>query len=476
MTDNHMFKISVLVGIWSATACDKATEQDAADNLPLARLLDNGQLESRQVHTRFFTPPPRQEAIAQVTDLVRKGDLRHAIGLAEMETTPRAVWFASGSPDDVEAAVRKTMSEAKHEHRVPILVAYNLPFRDCAQYSAGGATDSAAYQAWIDGFAAGIGSDSADVMLEPDGLGLIPYNATLDGTSEWCKPTLSDGQGNTLPAPGADPETRYAQLNYAVTSIKNRAPHARTYLDGTHSAWLSAGEAAYRLVKAGIGQARGFFLNVSNFQPTPQLVEYGTWVSKCIYYANNAAEGGWRLGHYDYCASQYYPASASDYSTWSLTDQWYTDNVDGAANPPSGPDVLAHFIVDTGRNGKGPLSASAYAVSPYNQPQSVITSLGQGNWCNPPGAGLGLRPTASTGAPLVDAYLWVKAPGESDGTCDSAGGARAWDFSLYNPWAVPVDQQDQFDPLWGMVDPPSGAWFAAQAIDLVDHADPPVSW
>ena len=59
-----------------------------------------------------------------------------------------------------------------------------------------------------------------------------------------------------------------------------------------------------------------------------------------------------------------------------------------------------------------------------------------GNWCNPPGAGLGVRPTANTGVALLDANLWVKVPGESDGSCDIAGGARAWDFGAYNPWGA----------------------------------------
>ena len=43
-------------------------------------------------------------------------------------------------------------------------------------------------------------------------------------------------------------------------------------------------------------------------------------------------------------------------------------------------------------------------------------------WCNPSGRALGARPTTDTGNPMVDAFLWVKRPGESDGSCD--GGAR----------------------------------------------------
>jgi endoglucanase len=77
--------------------------------------------------------------------------------------------------------------------------------------------------------------------------------------------------------------------------------------------------------------------------------------------------------------------------------------------------------------------------------------------------------------PLLDAYLWVKIPGESDGSCDIAGGARAWDFTIYNPWNVPPEQQGTFDPLWGMVDPPAGAWFREQAVELARLANPPLT-
>jgi endoglucanase len=85
-----------------------------------------------------------------------------------------------------------------------------------------------------------------------------------------------------------------------------------------------------------------------------------------------------------------------------------------------------------------------------------------------------LRPSASTGVPLADAYLWVKPPGESDGSCDIAGGARAWDYTVYNPWALGADAQDHFDPLWGQVDPAAGAWFPAQALQLAQDATPPL--
>jgi endoglucanase len=65
-----------------------------------------------------------------------------------------------------------------------------------------------------------------------------------------------------------------------------------------------------------------------------------------------------------------------------------------------------HFVIDTSRNGNG--------AAPKDE------------WCNPPGRALGALPTTRTSEPLVDAYLWVKRPGESDGTCH--GGPRAGEF------------------------------------------------
>lgn len=68
------------------------------------------------------------------------------------------------------------------------------------------------------------------------------------------------------------------------------------------------------------------------------------------------------------------------------------------------------FVIDTSRNGQG-----AY-VNP-GDPEA---------WCNPPGRGLGVRPTTSTNNSLVDAYLWLKTPGESDGSCKGAPPAGQW--------------------------------------------------
>src|SRR3954453_2364857 len=124
--------------------------------------------------TRLYVPPPVPGSVDQVRSLLRHRQVRDAALVAREITTPQAVWFSSGTPAQVRMEVRRTMKRAAHQHAVPTLVAYYLPYRDCGQYSSGGATDTATYEAWIDAFAQGIGDAPAHVVLEPDGLGLVP--------------------------------------------------------------------------------------------------------------------------------------------------------------------------------------------------------------------------------------------------------------------------------------------------------------
>lgn len=378
---------------------------------------------------RFYVPPPSPEAANQLAELKGAGQHEDAALLANLLRQSHAVWFTAGEPDGVRAEVRRTMNLAARQGSVPILVAYNIPFRDCAQFSAGGATNTEEYLAWIDAFASGIGGGEAIVILEPDGLGIIPFYTPIGSTTmEWCQP------------PEADPATaasdRFLQLNEAVDRILEQ-PNASLYLDGTHSAWLGVGDIAHRLDRAGVRRADGFFVNVSNYRFAEQVTKYAGWISKCLSFATNPDEGGWRLGHYEYCASQYFPANPNDFSTWHLTDEWYDANL-GSAVP------TAHFVIDTSRNGRGHWTPTAS----YPDPQ---------DWCNPPGRGAGLRPTAKTFDPLLDAYLWVKVPGESDGECTRGLGPAG----------------STVDPEWGRVDPAAGEWFPEQALELARLAVPP---
>lgn len=132
------------------------------------------------------------------------------------------------------------------------------------------------------------------------------------------------------------------------------AAGVKVYLDAGNPAWIEDPEKiAGPLRRAGIAQADGFSLNVSNFQTDTATRAYGKALS---------------------------------------------ERLDGA-----------HYVVDTSRNGNGPLGAA-----------------GQDAWCNPPGRALGTPPTTRTGDPLLDAYLWIKRPGESDGSCRGGPSAGTW--------------------------------------------------
>src|SRR4051794_539833 len=131
--------------------------------------------------TRFYTPPPNEGAVRQIVQLARSGQTGLAKKIAQMVATPQAVWETEGAGAELTRPVRTDVRRASLTRSVPVFVAYNLPFRDCGAYSAGGATSVAEYKAWIDAFAAGIGSHRALVMLEPDGLGIIPWHTDING-------------------------------------------------------------------------------------------------------------------------------------------------------------------------------------------------------------------------------------------------------------------------------------------------------
>ena len=342
---------------------------------------------------------------------------------------PSANWITKGTPAEAQAAVDAIVDAASARHEMPVIVAYNLPYRDCAQYSAGGAANTADYEAWIDGVAAGIAGREATVILEPDGLGIIPFYTPPGAAMEWCRPADIADPASAAPA-------RFEQLNYAVDALKKGAGTS-VYLDGTHSGWLGVGDISNRLITAGVERADGFFLNASNYVATERLQKYGTWISQCI---DLSQRSWWEPG---WCASQYYPATPGDFSTWGLSDaahaQAYADT-----GLTADPETMVHFVLDTSRNGQGPWTAPTGA---YPDPEE---------WCNPPGRGAGALPTTEVADPLIDAYLWIKVPGESDGQC-------------YRGTGGPLD------PARGMKDPAAGQWFAEQARELIANSNPPLA-
>ena len=105
--------------------------------------------------TRFYVPKENHGATEQIAKLISSKHKADAALIEKMTDTAQAVWFTGGTPQGVQQDVKRTVKMACAKKSVPILVAYNLPYRDCSQFSAGGAANLQAYEAWIDGFAAG---------------------------------------------------------------------------------------------------------------------------------------------------------------------------------------------------------------------------------------------------------------------------------------------------------------------------------
>lgn len=299
----------------------KPTEQNVSQQQPQPVVTQPVVAGNPLSGLKFFVNP--NSNAKRTADEWRTSRQDDAYQMDKIATSPEAIWLG-GWNGDVQNDVANKISSAKSQSAVPVFIAYNIPNRDCGQYSAGGVSNADAYRSWIQKIAAGINGNKAVVVLEPDALTLTD-----------C---LNQEQKNS----------RFAMLSDAITTLKNAG--ALVYLDAGHSAWIVSDEMANRLNSAGISKADGFSLNTSNFQTTQSNIDYGTRISSKV--------GG------------------------------------------------KHFIIDTARNGVGPTSDN--------------------QWCNPPGRALGNRATASTGNSLVDAFLWLKNPGESDGNCNGGPSAGVW--------------------------------------------------
>src|SRR5256714_2158712 len=82
---------------------------------------------------------------------------------------PLAQWMG-GWNVDIGSDVANAVSRITGSNALPIFVAYNIPNRDCGQYSAGGAGGAHAYKRWIRGFAPRLGNRRAVVILQPHAL------------------------------------------------------------------------------------------------------------------------------------------------------------------------------------------------------------------------------------------------------------------------------------------------------------------
>ncbi|MFJ8658723.1 glycoside hydrolase family 6 protein [Streptomyces sp. NPDC093795] len=199
---------------------------------------------------------PQGRAADAVAGHLAAGRTVEAALLRRISSRPQAEWIGADRPED---ETRTLTAAATRAGREALLVLYAIPNRDCGQHSAGGAADAAAYRDWVDGVARGIGGRRATVVLEPDAVMHV-----IDG--------CTDGRLRV---------ERYELLKAAVLRLK-RQPATTVYIDAGNAGWGKPADLRLPLQEAGIAEADGFAVNVSNFRTTAESTAYGRQLSALV--------------------------------------------------------------------------------------------------------------------------------------------------------------------------------------------------
>lgn len=304
-----------------------------------------------------------------------------------------------GLRDHLDAALEQKGSG----EMVVQLVIYNLPGRDCSALASNGElgpTEIDRYKTeYIDPIAE-ILSDSkyADLRIvttvEIDSLPNLVTNVSGRPTAtENCD--VMKANGNYQKGVG-----------YALNRL-GAVGNVYNYVDAGHHGWLGWDsnfgpsaeifKTAATTEGATLDDVHGFIVNTANYSA---LKEENFKITDSV---NGTS------------------VRQSDWVDWNQ----YTDELSYAQAMRDklvslGFDQNLGMLIDTSRNGWGgadrPTGPGATTdVNTYVNGGRYDRRIHLGNWCNQSGAGLGERPQASPAAG-IDAYVWMKPPGESDGS------------------------------------------------------------
>jgi cellulose 1,4-beta-cellobiosidase len=340
------------------------------------------------------------------------------------------------------------------------IVVYDLPGRDCAALASNGEIPATAaglteYETqYIDPIASILSQFAASnirvvAIIEPDSL---PNVVTNQSKSACQAATPYYEQGTT----------------YALNKL-HAVPNVYNYMDIAHSAWLgwpsnmSQTPAVYNTVvkatTAGYASIDGFISDTANYTPVqeplltnPTLQVGGQPVDSATFYQFNPT-----------------------FDELTYDTQMYNTLV--SAGFPSSK----RFLIDTSRAGWGPTHPTtitqASDVNTYVSDNKIDKRPFRGDWCNQNNAGIGARPADQPlgASSPIEAYVWIKPPGESDGDyptathshgdphCDPNGTNTDGNGGTYATGSIPG------------FDVPAGQWFAAEFQMLVRDAFPAIS-
>ncbi|WP_440116796.1 glycoside hydrolase family 6 protein [Paenibacillus sp. QZ-Y1] len=400
------------------------------------------------------------------TSIALTSDASLKAKMATVKSYPTAVWIdrIDAINGGVNNAGRKSIEEhldaalAQKKAGTPItasFVIYNLPGRDCHALASNGELPltQAALQTYKTDYIDVIADIFADpkyqdirivAIIEPDSLPNLVTNLST--------PACAQASATGIYEDG---------VKYALDKL-HAIPNVYNYLDIGHSGWLgwdnnrTGAIALYTDVvndtAAGLNSADGFITNTANTTPTHEP---------------NLPNPDLNIGGQ--------PIRSSDYYEWNP----YFDETDFTAALYSGfvqagwPSSMG-FLIDTSRNGWGgvnrPTSATGSNINTYVNSGRVDKRDHRGNWCNNSGAGIGEAPKAAPGPAHLDAYVWVKPPGESDGSSSEIPNNEGKGFDrMCDPTFTTRD-----GVLTGALAnaPVSGHWFHDQFVTLVKNSFP----
>ncbi|MET8131803.1 glycoside hydrolase family 6 protein [Streptomyces sp. NPDC005251] len=343
------------------------------------------------------------------------------------------------------------------------LVIYDLPGRDCAALASNGELgpdDLATYQSsYIDPIAA-ILADPAYAslrivnLIEPDSLPNLVTNAGgTAGSTTQCATMKANGN--------------YEKgVGYALHKL-GALPNAYNYIDAGHHGWLgwdsNLTPSAQEFKKAAttngatVNDVTGFIVNTANYSATKEpYVKVTDTVN-----GQTVRQSKWiDWNQYD---------DESSYAQGLRT-----------ALVAQGFDAGIGMLIDTSRNGWGGSArptgpGPTTSVDAYVDGGRIDRRIHAGNWCNQSGAGLGERPATApdTG---IDAYVWAKPPGESDGASQAVDNDEGKGFDrMCDPTYTGNGRNG--NNLTGALpnSPLAGHWFSAQFRQLLANANPTLS-
>jgi cellulose 1,4-beta-cellobiosidase len=378
---------------------------------------------------------------------------------------PTGVWLdriaaiqgASGS-----MGLRAHLDEALEQGAGVIqLVVYDLPGRDCAALASNGELGPNDLDKYKTQFIDPI----AQILGDAKYAGLrIATVVEIDSL-----PNLITNAGGR-PTATANCDTMKANGNYekgiayalqklgAISNVYN-------YLDIGHHGWLgwddNLGPSAQLL--ATVAQASGSKSNVAGF--ITNTANYGA-LQEPYFTINDAVNGT--------------SVRQSKWVDWNR----YVDELSYAQAfrqelVKDGFDSGIGMLVDTSRNGWGGANRPTgpgpkTSVDAYVDGSRTDRRIHLGNWCNQAGAGLGERPKASPAAG-IDAYVWMKPPGESDGASKEIPNDEGKGFDRMCDPTYTGNPRNNNNMSGALADAPlSGRWFSAQFQELLKNANPPV--